>query len=1103
MALRVPGVVLLLSALLAVATPASEDLYRGEIKPLLEHKCYACHGALKQKGGLRLDTGKFIRRGGKHGPAVDAGNPSASLLLKKVTAEDESERMPQEAGALTEAEVSLLHRWIDAGAMSPADENAMKNPSAYWSYQKPVRPKVPVVRNADNPIDAFVWAQREKRGLSTTEEADPAVLLRRVYLDLIGLPPTRDELHDFLADPSSQAYAKIVDDLLDRPQYGERWGRHWMDVWRYSDWYGRRGQNEIRYSLRHIWRWRDWIIRSLNEDKGYDRMVQEMLAGDELAPTDEGALAATGFIGRNWYKFDRNVWLFETVEHTSQAFLGMTMRCARCHDHKYDPIEQADYYRFRAFFEPHGVRTDALDANTELVVDNGADKVLAEGLSRVFDKDLETPTWLFTRGDDRRPDKSKPMLPGVPASLGGEVKIEPVDLPVEAFYPALRKEVVKGELAKFDEKIEAKTAAVNSAKKRVGGAEQRLPSHQEKPNEGQQGKLIWSDGFGIESKDSWKPLNGKWTFAEGKLTQDQVTSFATMLSQRDHPRDFQLRYRYRALEPGTVRSIGVSFDYVDKGNSQDFYSSTGDERQSVQVFHRKGGKQIYPQSGILRLPLSLGDTVIVELEVRGQYLAIDIDGERQLEYIMPLPRLADGGKLALWVHSGAAEFFDIELREVGKTQSDREQDVADAKFTVKRELAELEMIERERRAFLAQLAADEAHYSKPRPADADEKMNEALRVRSIVRDGQARLDQVIAERHLEAVEELAAVVSYPTQGDAVKEAKARLQEIEKMIVKATADGLVEDPGGVLEPLGEIFPATSSGRRLALAHWITSAENPRAARVAINHLWLRHFGEALVPSLSDFGMAGKEPSHPHLLDCLAMELVDNGWRMKEIHRLMVTSETYRLASRAGAGAEAEHNLKTDPNNRWYWRANSRRMEAEVVRDSVLAVAGAIDLTPFGPEIADSLGMKNKRRSVYFRSTPDNQMPMLAQFDMANPNACYRREESVAPQQSLTLMNGGLLLDHSRLLARELSANSKDDEEFSKVAFETVLNRPADSSELATMIHYLQTESAAEAKAGDEFSGAGKATVAPSADPVLRARENLIHVLFNHNDFVTIR
>jgi hypothetical protein len=337
---------LLLGAASAQAVGPVE--YLRDIKPLLAVKCYECHSGLRPaKAQLRLDTGALIREGGEHGPVILPGNSAESLLLERVSAADVATRMPPEGRgeALTAKQVELLRSWIDQGARSPADEQP-EDPTRHWAYQQPVRPAVPDVADADwvrNPIDAFLAAEHQKCGLRPLPPAGKEQLLRRVYLDLIGLPPTRQQLHAFLNDPSPDAYEEVVDRLLASPQYGERWGRHWMDVWRYSDWYGRiAGMHQYRHSQRHIWRWRDWIIESINRDKGYDRMIVEMLACDELAAGDDNIARATGFVGRNYFVFNRNVWLQDAVEYTAMGLLGSTLKCCRCHDHKCDPFTQKD-----------------------------------------------------------------------------------------------------------------------------------------------------------------------------------------------------------------------------------------------------------------------------------------------------------------------------------------------------------------------------------------------------------------------------------------------------------------------------------------------------------------------------------------------------------------------------------------------------------------------------------------------------------------------------------------------------------------------------------------------------------------------------------------
>ena len=530
---------------------------------------------------------------------------------------------------------------------------------------------------AQNPVDRLIAAQHDKHGLSPRPQAQPAVLLRRLYLDLIGLPPTRVELHRFLAEPSDAAWNRIVDDLLSRPQYGERWGRHWMDVWRYSDWYGSRAINEIRYSQRHIWRWRDSIVESLNEDKGYDQMIVEMIAGDELAPGDPKVLRATGFLGRNWYKFDRNVWMFETVEKTSQAFLGLTLKCCRCHDHKFDPIEQQDYYRFRAFFEPHDVRTDPLSIAAGTEKDATLGQVLKDGVARVYDKQPDAPTYRFIRGDARHPDKKNPLAPGVPAALGNvNLKIATVKLPPEAFYPALRPGFIEQQLSQSSAKVKKADAAIAAAKRKVEAAKARLATVKRAIADGTataEPEGFLADDFSRARPKAWKPVSGQWVYENGHLTEKQVTSFATMVTLANHPRDFRARVRYRALKPGDYRSIGFSFDYVNGGQSQDVYTATGDSSQTIQAFHRDGGKQVYPKEGTVSAKLKVGEEALIEVAVRGANLKIRLNGDLKLNYVTPLARR--DGKFALWVHRGSAEFLEVDIRGFAETPAELERTV--------------------------------------------------------------------------------------------------------------------------------------------------------------------------------------------------------------------------------------------------------------------------------------------------------------------------------------------------------------------------------------------------------------------------------------------
>ncbi len=1092
--MSVVGLLLVLAATTSVAAFTAEEYLR-DVKPLLTRKCAPCHGALKQGGGLRLDTVPLAIEGGGSGPAIVPGKPDESALIHRVTATDESERMPRESSALSAEEIALLRGWILAGVPAPTAEQPQQDPARHWSHVPPSRPVVPDANGFAHPVDAFLEWARAARGLQANPPAVKATQLRRLHLDLIGLAPTSEELAAFEADDSPLAYERVVDRLLDDPRHGERWGRHWMDVWRYSDWYGRRGVNEIRYGMRHIWRWRDWIVRSLNEDKGYDRMIVEMLAGDEAAPTDPGALAATGFIGRNWYKFDRNVWLFDTVERTSQAFLGLTMRCARCHDHKYDPVTQEEYYRFRAFFEPHDVRTDRLDARTETVKDNKKEPILKDGLSRVYDRHLATNTFLFRRGDDRQPDTSRPLEPRAPVALrGSPLSVRPVRLPVEAWYPALRPGLAQGAIELAEEKVAQAQAAVQKARseREIASKEVATARSEQKAAPDESGRPFLEDSFAKLHPAEWKTLNGRWKQVGSRLVEEEVTSFATLVSLRDHPRNFRATLKYRTLQPGGYRSVGFSFDFVDKGNSQDVYTSTGDQRQSVQAFHRQGGKQFYPKPGIVPTPITLGEMTTLEVEARGQNLTIRLNGEHRLDYVMPVPRR--NGKFALWVHNGSAEFHHLRIEELKPSLADLEARERDARHAVALAEMDVGIARAEADSLKARIAAERAVRSTLKAPGADALVRAAAQAEKLALGLAVEKDVLIARHHLQSVERGGVKES------AMTDVRKKLAEAEVKLAKARAGA--GNPGSNFSPVGEIYPATSTGRRLALARWIASPENPRTARVAVNHVWLRHFGKPLVASVDNFGLAGREPTHPELLDWLAMEFMESGWSMKRLHRLIVTSQAYRQSSATAGRAAAG----TDPDNAFYWRAESRRLEAEVIRDGTLFSAGNLDPAMGGPELDPKLGQTSQRRSLYFRTTPDDRMTMLDLFDLANPNACYERKTSVVPQQSLALMNGGLALDQARLLARNLTdehgSDAATDEAFVSAAFVRVLNRRPTQEELAAMVRFIRSRPDAEAQSA-AFPAGGQSRVPPAGEPRQRARELLVHTLFNHNEFVTVR
>jgi hypothetical protein len=906
--------ILLLAVCAAISSHASgaEVDYVTQIKPILAARCYACHSALRRQSGLRLDMAAFLAAGGDSGAAIVPGDADDSLLIAMLTGELGIRMPPEGEGELlSTADIDLLKQWIDEGAKAP-EEAPPPDPRDHWAYQPVVRPAPPELADAAwaaSPIDAFIAAQHATGGVTPLAVADRSVLLRRVYFDLVGLPPTPEEFQAFFDDDSPQAYERVVDRLLASPRHGERWGRHWMDIWRYSDWSGY--LEEIRNSARHIWRWRDWIVESLNADKGYDRMVVEMLAGDELAPGDADTLRATGFLARNWFKFNRNTWLDSTVEHTAKAFLGATMNCARCHDHKYDPVSQVNYYQMRAVFEPHDVRTDRVP---------GQPDVLQDGLPRVCDVKPAEPTYVFTRGNEKQPELDAPLTPGVPEALGLQLLIEPVKLPATAYYPALREFVLEEDLAAAAKAIADREAARAAA-------------------------------------------------------QTQVATVQTKLNE----------------------------------------------------LAANGGDQIAAQK-----------------------------------------------KLAAAVQ--AAELADEQLATARASQA----------------------------SLTARIAAEKAKHGLTPGADAPALALVAAKAERELALSTAHEQRTVAQGELTQAQAAAKPDDAATAA-AVAAADAKVVAANAAI--AAAHAALAVPAAEYQPLGEVLPSTSTGRRLALARWIVDRQNPLAARVAVNHIWMRHFGAPLVDNMFDFGLRSPSARNQPLLDWLAAELMDHRWQMKHIHRLIVTSRAYRMKSSDAAASEA--NLGVDPDNRLLWRMNPRRLEAEVVRDAMFYVAGKLDLSMGGPEIDYNLASQSRRRSLYLRHAYEKQAKFIEMFDGPSVNECYRRGESVVPQQALALANSDVSFVQSRHLAAQLSAKSASgpvpDAAFIRFAFERMLGREPTAAEDEQCTQFLaaQAQRLTAPEKLTAFTGGAKAEVEASTDPQQRARESLVHVLYNHNDFVTIR
>ncbi|MBG86745.1 MAG: multidrug transporter [Verrucomicrobiales bacterium] len=831
----------------AIATPANKrglERHFGDLLPKRLNSCATCHVKADAHGAESLKDfphnafGDRLHQLGrkisiadrlKSVAKEDADKDGVSNLIELLSGSSPGSK--GDTAKNNDALAGLLKRYEDRQR-----QYAWK---PFETVKKPVPPNVPGAE-LRNPIDNFIAAHHSRLKLSPQSEAAKDILLRRVYLDLIGLNPTPEDRRAFLNDTSPEAYENVVASLLNRPEYGERWGRHWMDIWRYSDWAGYKAS--LRDSQRHIWHWRDWIVEALNEDKPYDRMIHEMLAADEIAPEDPDTLRATGYLARHYYA-NRQQWMDNVVTHTSQAFMGVTVGCAKCHDHMYDPIPQQDYYAMRAVFESYTVRTDRIPGQLDIMKD---------GIPRVYDQSMKSKTYMFERGDERRPIKDKAIPPNVPAALGGSYDLQTVKLPRFAYQPEHRPFVIKELLAQ----------------------------------------------------------------AEGNLAAAK-----TDLSRK---------------------------------------------------------------SASMKLTALKAELAAERIEFK------------------------EGKKSKTWIK--AAE-------NVLKLQ--REANLAEAR-------SDIETSQKSQSTAEAKMKSAKTSTEKNNAASAMKKAKNAM---------------TAAKKKLETAE---------------KAMKAKLTSKYKSRGAPT------------------YLTSSTGRRLAFAKWLTDKENPLTARVAMNHIWLRHFGQPIVPTVTEFGANGRPPSHPALLDWLAAEFMERDWSMKETHRLIVTSAAYRRS-----GQTDPANEKIDQDNIFLWRMPSRRMEGEIVRDNLLHVSGTIDRKLGGPDIDNKSAQTSKRRSIYLRHAHEKLVEFVQIFDGPKVSECYMRDESVQPHQALALANSQLTFDQSKILADDLSEQTgKNDEQFVRSAYESVLSRTPGPNELDLCRKFLKNH------AGD-------------------GRERLVMVLFNHNEFVTIR
>ena len=810
-------------------------------------------------------------------------------------------------------EIAALEKWIAMGAPDPRTSTVAKTQSEVelWSTQ-PLQAEVPPKEKAwgTSAIDAFILAKLEEHELSPSPPADKRTLLRRATYDLTGLPPTPEEVEAFLADNSAEAFTKVVERLLDSPHFGERWGRHWLDLARYAESNGL----DLNNLYNHAWRYRDYVINAFNEDKPYNEFIKEQIAGDLLAAKDQGDKhenwIATGFLmlgPKNFIQPDREKLLMdvadEQIDVTTRTFLGLTVSCARCHDHKFDPIPTKDYYALAGIFRSTYTITEARMANqpggqqpwSERPLGTPEQTAVMEEYNRKLNK-LQEELQLARRMRQELPG-------GIDSKLLDGIVIDNAEA-----------EVI-GDWARS-------TYSTNFVDKDY--------LHDGKERAGKGKKIV-----------RFRPEVPKAGFFEIRLAYTPRWDRATNV-------------------PVRVQSKSERTVYLD---------------QTVPPPHDKAFESL----GVFELEQGTNTLIEVLTEGTKGYVVVDA--------IQLLPR-------------------DVELAAMLK--------------------------------------------KAPPPENSD-----VARMMSMTRTSPLDVEYAMADLRAEAPPPLPMAM-------AVDEGPVRNVRVN---IRGDVERLGEEvPRGFLSAV-EVdapAPAKDSSGRLELAEWIADAENPLTPRVMVNRVWLHLFGEGIVPTPDNFGLAGQPPSHPELLDYLASEFVQEGWSVKTLIREIMLSSTYQMSS-----TESELAARVDPDNRFLSRMNRKRLEAEAIRDTMLALNGTLDRTVGGDSEgtgspAGPLGMPNasatlesKRRSIYLRLLRGNVPDFLQVLDFPDPHVLVaKRHVTTAPTQALLFMNSPYVLEQARLWSEHLLGQTdKSDAELVEVAYRSAFARPCSEQERQVALKFL--------------------------------------------------
>ncbi len=1093
---------------------AGAEFFEKKIRPVLVEHCFSCHSAKaeKLKGNLLLDSRAGLLKGGALGPAVVPGQPEKSRLIRAIRYKDVALQMPKR-GKLPDAVIADLTTWVEQGAPWPGDTatttvkksfDLEERKRDHWAW-RPVRagapPAVKDGRWPLGPIDRFLLAKLEEKGLTPAADADPRTLLRRLHFDLIGLPPTPEEIAAFViaeaANPQAAVEA-VVDELLARPQYGERWGRHWLDLVRYGESRG----HEFDATAPNAYQYRDYVIRALNADVPYNQFVTEHLAGDLLAKPRldpkagfNESILGTGFwfLGEEVHspvdiRQDQADRYDNRIDVLSKTFLGLTVACARCHDHKFDAISTKDYYALSGFLQSSSyrlVRFDSLEQNKHVAADLVA---LRERARPIVQKAL---------AESLRPTVTRLKEYLEAAREASHGKLEEVAAKRKLDAAILGRWVAALQLAEKDSSdpfhLWAQTTAdpkASEPNRVVDLVRSYLAAGQTRDSYA----TVALDGAKIvidyvrSKPDEWLPDDASFGPAPVRPGDVRLNEDGSARLTETAAAEFDSIWSSQKLAAGAELNVGRLSSPLRPGRTI-----------RTPTFTLESGKVFYLVRGSGQVYFAVAGHVLIEGPLHGR-LVTSIKAGNGFQWIGYDLTPYKGQRLHL---EFTAESGDFAVSRV--IQGDHAPQPGASDHILHRVLTGVDSLDALAAAYqrllldvIEALATDKV-FGSDDPGERA-RLTNFLLARPGLFTSDGKVPKALSDAIAPFVAEKARIAARIRQESRLALA---IQEGSAVDENVFIRGSHKTPGEVvprrfLEALAgpERLPVTSGSGRLELARQLTDpATNPLVTRVIVNRLWHHLFGRGLVASVDNFGVLGEAPTHPELLDHLAGQFVKDGWSLKKTIRTLVLSRAYRMSSHADDKADT-----ADPNNLWLHRARVRRLEGEAIRDSLLAVSGRLDRTMFGPSVPvyltafqDGRGRPASgpldgagRRSIYLSVRRNFLSPLLLAFDTPIPfSTVGRRSVSNVPAQALILLNDPFVHQQAEVWARRVLATPGTAKERITGMYLSAFGRPPSAAELSACLAFLERE-----------AGAAKTDE-------IRVWSDMAHTLANVKEFIYVQ